>query len=606
MFRRVSIAVIFLLLCCSPIEAATIAIPFAELGHETDLTLVGPNPRFSLFVPVYPQLRRARIQIPLQFSPVMDRRSTVTVSVNDRILSTSTLQSMGSRPSIDETIDVPEGTRGALQISVTGRFFEKGDVCFDLDTDNFWMAVGHTGVVTAITTAPPRTAFVRDFLRDYGGRIAIVAPANAGADKAAQALRLAYFIHQGNRWRHTIVNLADRRDATARNIVLVDSPKALEMRGPDLYANSDGVAILQREIGELLITDGVESASVDPANATDRREQTFETMGFPSLTLTGTGELPFLIPLQFGHIGGMPDDLQLHLALTHTPVLPEERAFVKVMMNGTLVRSFEFRGDGGEEVYDVPIGRELLLASNDLRIVPTYFYRHNACKGSYPRMTATLLGTSSFSWSGIGREAETVGDFFNLASGRVVVLLGDPSDLYYAFSLLDAVGASNTSIRDIDVKPYSGTIPSGYDYAIVVAAPSKLPSSGLPLQPDVQSFSIRDRDSGNVVYTARYAQPFGVLEVDSKASPVLYASYWKDPSVTAGLDRIAPAELAEQTGDVFLFDAERATYSTRAGRSPHGAAVDPFRKSLLLVAIVFFVLLGGLLALTARRARSTS
>jgi Bacterial cellulose synthase subunit len=592
--------------CAAAGRASTTSIPFADLGHQSDLTLVGPNPRFALFVPVYPQLRSVRIRIPLRFSPVMDRRSTVTVSVNDRIVATSTLESMGADPEVDRTIDVPVGTRGALQIAVTGRFFEKGDVCFDLDTDNFWMTVGHTGTLAVVTSPPSRTEYVRDFLRDYSGRIAIVVPANAGGDVASQALRLAYFIHQANRWRHTSVSLLGHRDPDARNIVLGVSQKALEMRGADLYASGDGVAILMRQLQELLVTDSVDSAATQTAELSDRRNQTFDAMGFPSQTLTGTGELPFLIPLQFGRIGGMPENLQLHLALTHTPVLPEERAFVKVMMNGTLVRSFEFRGDGGQETYDVPIGRELLLASNDLRIVPTYFYRHNACKGSYPRMTATLLGNSSFSWDSVVRETETVGDFVNLASGRVVVLLGAPSDLHYAFSLLDGVGAVNTSIRDIDVKPYTGSIPDGYDYAIVVAAPEKLPTGGLPLQPSAQNFSVRDRDTGAVVYTARYAQPFGVLQVDTRNSPTLYASYWKDPSVTAGLDRIDPAELAEQTGDVFMFDDERATYSTRAARTPRSAAVDPFKKSWPLILGVFILLLAAVLLLTARRARSAS
>jgi hypothetical protein len=534
----------------------------------------------------------------------MDPRSTITLSVNDRILSTTTLQAMGPNPVIDRTIDVPSGTRGALQLALTGRFFEKGDVCFDLDTDNFWMTVGGAGVLTANTAPLDHGPFVRDFLNDYGGRIAVVAPATLGDDQRYQALRLAYYLHQSNRWRHTVVSLLERPDAGARNIVLGNFPKALEMRGNDLYANGDGVALLRRRLEALLITDRVESATSDAKPSADVHEQTFDDLGFPSQTQTGVGELPFSIPLQFARVGGMPDDLHLHLALTHTPVLPEERAYVKVMVNGTLVRSFEFRGDGGQETYDVPIGPDVLRGSNDVRIVPTYFYRHDACKGSYPRMTATLLGTSSFSWGASNRQAESVGDFFNLASGRVVVLLGAPSDLSYAFALLDAVGTVNTEIRDIDVEPYDGTIPSGYDYAIVVAAPERLSGMKLPLSPGASNFALRD-GTGNAAYRAQFAQPFGVLEVDGKASPVLYATYWKDRSATAGLARIAPEELAEQTGEVFVFDAERATYSSVENR-PHYAAIDPLRRWLPLVLTVFFVLLALLLVITARRARSAS
>jgi hypothetical protein len=220
-------------------------------------------------------------------------------------------------------------------------------------------------------------------------------------------------------------------------------------------------------------------------------------------------------------------------------------------------------------------------------------------------MTSTLLGSSSFSWSAIDRRTPTVGDYFNLASGRVVLLLGSPGDLAYAFSLLDAIGSANTSIREIDVQPYGGTIPSGYDYALVVAAPDKLPASGLPFEPRAGDFTLAGDAPGGAL-RAEFGQPFGLLEVDSQASPALYASYWKDPAVTAGLARIAPSVLTEQTGDVFLFDAERATYSSTTPGRRVPDAVDPLRKALPLLLVVFAVLLALLLWLTSRRARNAS
>jgi hypothetical protein len=605
-YKFFSLTAVFLFVLCAPAAAAVTQIPFAELGHEADLTLTGPNPQFTLFVPVYPQLQSVRIHVPLRFSPVMDRRSTVSVTVNDRIVSTTTLGALGESPVVDQTINVPKGTRGAMQIALVGRFFEKGDVCFDLDTSGFWMTVGHGGILTANTAPSGHAPFVRDFLRDYGGRIVVVVPANGGSELQYEALRLAYGLHQSNRWRRTTVTLADRPDPSARNVVLGTFSKALEMHGGDLYANADGVAVLQHRFDDLLVTTDVQTASTDARAGSDVHQQTFDELGFASQTLTGTGEMPFTTPLQFGRLGGMPQDLELHVALTHTPVLPEERAFVKVTMNGTLVRSFEFRPEGGEESYDVPIGQDLLRSSNDLRVVPTYFYKRDACKGSYPRMTTSLLGTSSISWGSVVRRADGVGDFYNLASGRVVVLIGSSSDVSYAFSLLDGLGATNTSIRQLDVQPYDGTIPEGYDYAIVVAAPDRLSGVDLPLLPGAHEFTIKGESSGNVVYRARYAQPFGVLEVDSKGSPALYATYWKDPSAAQGLSRIAPGELAEQAGDVVLFDQERATYSSPPQRARQRPDVDPLRKALLPVLGVFGVLLLALLAWTALRARAAS
>lgn len=276
------------------------------------------------------------------------------------------------------------------------------------------------------------------------------------------------------------------------------------------------------------------------------------------------------------------------------------------MMNDTLVRSFEFHGETGIETYDVPIGRDLLRASNDLRIVPTFFYKRDGCKGNYPRMTTSLLGTSSMTWSSVDRRADSIGDFYNLASGRVVVLVGSPAMVPYAFAVLNTLGSVNTSIRELDVEPYDGSIPKGYDYAIVVAAPDLLSGASLTLTPGAANFTLADDSSGAGAYRASYGQPFGVLEVDTKGSPILYATYWKDATAASSIALIAPARLAEQADDVLMFNREQAAYSAFPGRLHAAAAGDPVRRLLIPGAIAFVVLLAGLLFLTARRARSSS
>ena len=86
--------------------------------------------------------------------------------------------------------------------------------------------------------------------------------------------------------------------------------------------------------------------------------------------------MPFSIPLSLSQIGGVPTALQLHLALSHTPLGVDDRGYVKVLVNNTLVRSFEFRPEGN--------ARRLLDSDrrrSDSRIqrpavVPTYFYKH--------------------------------------------------------------------------------------------------------------------------------------------------------------------------------------------------------------------------------------
>ncbi|GAC1387844.1 MAG: hypothetical protein NVSMB31_00820 [Vulcanimicrobiaceae bacterium] len=599
-----------LALLCATNQArgATVQIPFSELGYGADQSLGGPNPKFSIFVPVYPQLKALRVHIPLRVSPLIDRRSSLTLLVNERPVYTATLASLGSSPVIDRTIVVPSGPRTSMEIAVQGKFFRKCDICFDLDTSDFWLNVLHTGSLAAITGPVSHKPFIRDFLQDYRGSIRIVVPQSATASSRYSALRLAYYLHQINRWRHTAVTMSAVRDRSGRNIVFGDFRQPLQVRGNDLYASADGVTVLNHQLDALLVTDSVTAARYDQPSTDTVRERTLDDLGMATQTQTGIDEMPFAVPLALNQIGGLPSNLHLHVALTHTALVPEDRASVKVMVNNTLEHSYGLRPEGGEEDFDVPINDDVLRSSNDVKIVPSYYSKRSACKGGYPRMTTSLLGSSSFSWDALDRGVHSVGDFYNMASGRVAVLVAGESLVPYAFSVLDSLGSVNASVKQLDVQAFNGTIPSGYDYAIVVSAPDQLNSFSIPLKPGGKDFSLIEKSSGKVVYRAQYSQPFGILQVGAKEAPsTLFATYWKDAAVAAGLRRISPSEIAAQSDDVFLFNQEQATYSSTADSpAAHRGKVDRVRQAMIPIIGVFILVLLGLIIFTAQRARRVS
>ncbi|MFN2527908.1 MAG: cellulose biosynthesis cyclic di-GMP-binding regulatory protein BcsB [Candidatus Baltobacteraceae bacterium] len=595
---------------CSVAQAARVQIPFSELGYANDISLTGPNPKFSLYVPVYPQLKSLKLRIPLTLSPLIDRRSTLTLTVNERPVFTTSVGALGKNPVISHVIAVPNGPRAPMDIALTGHFFRPGDSCYDLNVNDLWLSIGHAGTLTAVTNRVRHKPLIRDFLRDYNGRIAVVVSSKMATDKQYSVLRLAYYLHQVNRWRHTSVTLSRRIRRGFRNVVFGNFSKALEVRGDNLYANQDGVVALQHQLDELFITDSVQNTQYDQTASTPVLKKTFDDLGMVTQTEAGVGDLPFLIPLDLSQLGGLPSNLRLHVALTHTPLVPEDRAFLKVVMNNTLVRSFEFRRDGGEEDFDVPLADDVLRSTNDLRIVPSFFNKRGGCKGSTPQMTVSLLNSSSFSWDGTTRTAPSVGDFYNMAAGRVVALVGDVSLVPYAFKVLDSLGTINSSIKQLDVKQYDGSIPDGYDYAVIVAQPAKLSDLSLPLNPNGSTFSIASNaqaaGGGNAVYRAHYSQPFGVLEVAKSSTPALVATYWKSSSVTRGLGRVSPAELSSQTDNIFIYNEETATYSTTVPRAHSIPKGDALRKAMLPILGVFALALLALVIFTARRARNVS
>ena len=91
--RRLYLVAILLFLCSLPAIASAApirqrvttvseTIPFADFGYVDDVTMTGPEATFSIYIPVYPNLRSARLHLPLRISPVVDPRSAIQVSVN--------------------------------------------------------------------------------------------------------------------------------------------------------------------------------------------------------------------------------------------------------------------------------------------------------------------------------------------------------------------------------------------------------------------------------------------------------------------------------------------------------------------------------------------
>ena len=215
-------------------------------------------------------------------------------------------------------------------------------------------------------------------------------------------------------------------------------------------------------------------------------------------------------------------------------------------------------------------------------------------------MTATLADDTNFQWDGISNRPLSVGEFVRAVSGRVVVLVDDPARDADAFALVSAIGSVNSAVRSVDVQTFTGSVPSGYDYAIVLGSGDRVAGLGAPLQVDGAKFTIYESDGKSVRYQANYNTPFGVLETTrSNGTPTLIATYWKRPAVLGGIVNLDPGDLAAQTDDVLIFNASAATYSDEARMPIESEGSYPF--SLWLIIGFFVLLLIAVVVFASRR-----
>jgi len=296
----------------------------------------------------------------------------------------------------------------------------------------------------------------------------------------------------------------------------------------------------------------------------------------------------------------VPEHLRLHVDLTHTPIRPADRAYVQVLVNNTLIGSYDMNGKNNDEQFDVPLDVDALSSANVVSVVPTFFYERDGCKGNYPSFTTTLLNDTNFQWDGLENRPLSVGEFVRAASGKVVVLIDDSSNDGTAFNLVSALGTVNAAIRSIDVLPFDGSVPSGYDYAIVVGSGDHVAGLRPAMLVNGKDFTIYGPDGKTVRFTADYSAPFGVLETAHPGNvPTLIATYWKDPAVLGGIARIAPDDLGAQTDNLFIFNSRQATYDNRDQKqAPRG---NPLAFSWAAIAGLFALLLVGVVVVAARR-----
>ena len=324
-----------------PALAATDNVPFDAFGYRDTILERGPNASLSVFIPVTNGLRSVRLHAPVTISPLVDPRSSLVVTANDVPVSTLTVRSAGRAPVIDVDVPVPHGAQ-SLSIAIVGRLFVQGDICADPRLNDLWFTVSKDSRLSVTTDDRASNDQVADFLNQYGGEFDVVAR-GSGDDLRAAVVQLAYRLHQIGRWRRVNVRTAGSVSAGARGIIVGAFPADVAVRGHELDLTPRGVSLIDDRIVRSLIAPQIRSASYDGGPGTSKI-LTIDDLGVTNRTLRGTGELPFDIPLTYGAFGGVPKHLRLHVDLNHTPIHQADRAFVQVLVNNTLIGSYDMSG----------------------------------------------------------------------------------------------------------------------------------------------------------------------------------------------------------------------------------------------------------------------
>ena len=564
--------VVLVLILSADAGAAGKSVSFEDMGYAKDVHLSGAAPEFSLYLTNPKGLKKATAEVILRLSDVLDETSTITVLIDNVPLFTKSLKQVGREPVL--SFDVKLTRADYIKVAVRGHFQITGDVCIDIPTGNMWMVVSNKSrfMMENETGSDTIANFFRNFDRNYN---IVFDRATVGFD----VLPLVYHINKMNDWKNITVTTSDKLVEGMRNIVVGDYGRDMEIINGNLFLSGAGVQMIKKSLMDLYITSSVQNSAVS-ANEADRpKELSFADVGIKGTTMTGIGDLSFNAPLRYAFFSGVPRDLNLKLVLYHTPVPEEDRAFLKIFLNGVLIKAVQLKEAGGLATYEVKVPEELLKGyNNNLNVVASYSINRGDCKGSIPNMTISILDTSYFFYQEVSRERiGGISDVLGSMSGRVLVMLDDRNMLNYGIYLMDILGRFNRDISAIDTAQmrWQGVVPKGYDYVILLVNPVNAHGFNMPLVLNQGRFAIVNPLTRKKIFTAGlvaeaqadetmgsdYSDGFGILQAfDDKDSKILMLSYYKDINALEFLKKFGREDVNKLRGNVALFNHDIATY----------------------------------------------
>jgi hypothetical protein len=564
----------------APAATTEVTIPLSELGYRDGVTVAGVAPSVTFDLPRYASLQAATLKLRLHVSAAADPQSTIAVAVNGERAYTRTLREIGNDPRLVIPLPLPPGGAQLFAVTVSGALSVAGDPCSPDSSRKLFLRVGRDSSL-AVRTASGGNA--EAFFRDYRGTISV-----SSATDNPELVAVPYRLDRLEPWHRLNATLATAAPRHGRALVL--APDATTTRHGDI----------------LRIAPGAFAALPVPRGQTPVRADGRVAFGDLRQHLgsaTGIGDLAFDVPLLGSVTGGVPRGLVVHVAVSHTALPPGATGTLQVLVNGVLSGARELGRDAATQTMDVAVPQSVVGPSNNARVLVAPDIPPGACAGASDAVTATLLDSSSFSWSSVGHRPPSIESFLTALNGRVVVLVA-PEFTRAAFHLMGEVGKMNAAIVQLDVARYDGRVPDGYDYAIIFAPPEKLDGLALPVRADEPAFTLVNPTDDRDVFAAGPAETFALLELgEAHGTPLLAVSYHGAPSGIAALEHVDAAQLATQVAGLTVVNGDGVTtYDVGEKLRPqypgHATVAEIWSRIRLYVALALLALIvaGGFYA----------
>lgn len=461
-------------------------ITLPELGYRTSIHIRGVQGWTSIHIPWTKTaiLKGAKAVLYVRFpSGVFAKPSTLTVSVENVPIKVLHLDDSMPSPLViplDAIGNVEVGD--FLDISLSTSIAITGDVCVDQRLDNAWVIVEPTSFFEI--SYVPVLKDLADAFRNPTNRFNVLISEKPASEEVSGLVNLASLIgslHPYNRDRLIIPGSA--YSLTHPNIMMKPGDEEVRVVGRDIIASPEGLVKLAKMFDQVMPPLSQVKSSTIKNGEKPQGEffLKFSDLGIIPPRLQGVGDLQFSVPFSVAALGGFPSRLITTLIYSHSPIHKDERAFLKVRLNGVLVASNFITGAGKNETFSFELPSRLIQTNNTLEVGFSYYTYRGECRGSFPELEVSVSDDSFFSIT--GRSSSEPDRFYRFpgfldGDGTMVVSEFSPAFIDLAMGLSEKIGKirrSSLSVKVLNFEQFSSAPQSGsFVIGVVKASQSGL------------------------------------------------------------------------------------------------------------------------------------
>lgn len=452
-------------------------IKLSDIGYSEPLHSQGFQSYASIQFPWTNSMitKNGKISLFLKISPLLNERSSIKVMIEKIPYYNIRIQQLSSDPVIEIPLDrVEENTIGEeLDVEIFGYFSITDDRCADEPSGNLWMIIEKDSFLQYTATSPIQS--IKDYFKTAHETYNISIEKDE-ANFVEASLKLAGFLGSISQTKSTRLTFS-KISGQSKNIFIGPHHKDIELFGNNLYVTPSGIDFLINKFGPALPFSNISIDSYRNVPLKLPNEISFEDLGYDNRVMIGIGDLTATYPFSIQEIGGWPEHLFCTLVYNHTPIHEEERSFLKIRINKTLLETREVTGEGGEKNISFEIPERYLQPRNILEVTFSYYLNRGDCKGSLPQMEVSIFKDSFLSTKGFRKNAPlSIGSYPSVFLGKGAIILSYNTPQFYIpiARLVEMLGQLQGFPPILKLLPYEDLDIEQYDYAMFHLSPDKI------------------------------------------------------------------------------------------------------------------------------------